>query len=86
MKLLNSFRREIAFYIARLTEDELKAIYEKIKTSRRKILLLVYLYSQEYNQTFHNKYETTVYQLVYITLNNVFLIHVILYGLKKCKQ
>lgn len=30
MKLLNSFRREIAFFIARLTEDELKKIYGTI--------------------------------------------------------
>ena len=30
MKLLNSFRREIAFYIARLTETELKEFCETI--------------------------------------------------------
>lgn len=30
MKLLNSFRREIAFFIARLTEKELKTIYDSL--------------------------------------------------------
>ena len=30
MKLLNSFRREIAFFIARLTEKELNTIYDSL--------------------------------------------------------
>lgn len=30
MKLLNSFRREIAFFKARLTEKELKTIYDSL--------------------------------------------------------
>lgn len=35
MKLLNSFRREIAFYIARLTENELKVIYDSLQKQNK---------------------------------------------------